>query len=156
MRRIYLALASILGRDFDVEALGRLSGRASAETLTVLEEAIAARIISEATGTLGQLRFSHALVRDALYDDLSPARRVTLHREAGKARSEERYRSDLSPHLSAELAHHFARAAQGGDVDKAVEYCDRAGERSDSWRTRRQSGSSSLHWRQAPFARKSI
>ena len=56
----------------------------------------------------GRLRFAHALIRDTLYDELTPARRLELHRRAGEA-LEAVYAADLEPHL-AELAHHFAAA----------------------------------------------
>jgi tetratricopeptide (TPR) repeat protein len=120
-----LSSAAVLGREFDVAALGSLTGRPLEELLEILDEAVAARIVVEAPGALGRLRFSHALVRDTLYDGLPGARRVRLHREAGAA-LERRYGSDLEPHL-AELAHHFIRAAPAGEVDKAVEYARRAG-----------------------------
>jgi predicted ATPase len=120
-----LAPAAVLGREFDVAALGSLTGRPLEELLEILDEAVAARIVVEAPGAPGRLRFSHALVRDTLYDGLPAARRVRLHREAGAA-LERRYGSDLEPHL-AELAHHFSRAAPAGQVEKAVEYARRAG-----------------------------
>jgi len=122
-----LALASVLGRDFDLESLERLAGLTRDELLDLLDEAAAARIVAEMPETLGRMRFSHALVRDALYDELPPARRVRHHRSVGEA-LEARYRGDLEPHL-AELAHHFVRAAPGGDVDGAVEYARRAADR---------------------------
>jgi predicted ATPase len=63
-----LTRAAVLGREFDVAALERVTGRRRDELLESLDEAIAARIVVEAPGALGRLRFSHALVRDALYD----------------------------------------------------------------------------------------
>jgi tetratricopeptide (TPR) repeat protein len=122
-----LTLASVLGREFDLPALERLSGQGSGAALRVLEEAVGARVISDVPGTLGRLRFSHALVRDTLYDDLPPARRATLHRLAGEA-LEALYAIDPDPHL-AELAHHFVWAAPVGEVDKAVGYARRGGDR---------------------------
>jgi tetratricopeptide (TPR) repeat protein len=122
-----LTLASVLGREFDLPALERLSGQASGAALWVLEEAVGARVIGEVPGTLGRLRFSHALVRDTLYDDIPPARRAELHRLAGEA-LEALYAIDPDWHL-AELAHHFVRAAPGGNVDRAVGYARRGGDR---------------------------
>jgi tetratricopeptide (TPR) repeat protein len=122
-----LTPAAVLGREFDVAALETLTGRPRDELLETLDEAISAKIVIEAPGALGRLRFSHALVRDTLYDELSVARRVKLHREAGAA-LERRYEGDLEPHL-AELAHHFSHAAAGGEVEKAVDYARRAGVR---------------------------
>jgi ActR/RegA family two-component response regulator len=122
-----LALAAVLGREFDLEPLARLSGLPRDTVLHVLDEAVAAEVVSRVPGTLARLRFSHVLVRDTLYDELPASRLVRLHGEIGEA-LEERYRRDLEPHL-AELAHHFARAAPGGRVERAVAYARRAGER---------------------------
>jgi hypothetical protein len=120
-----LTPAAVLGREFDVAALESVTGRRRDELLESLDEAVAAKTVIETPGALGRLRFSHALVRDALYDELSVARRAGLHRDAGAA-LERRYAGDLEPHL-AELAHHFSRAAPAGEVAKAVDYARRAG-----------------------------
>jgi hypothetical protein len=122
-----LALAAVLGREFDLEALARLTGEQRDQLLELLDEAVAAKVVSDVPGALGHFRFSHVLVRDTLYEELPASRRVRLHRQIGEA-VEERYRQDLEPHL-AQLAHHFARAAPAGEVDKAVLYARRAGER---------------------------
>ena len=74
--------------------------------------------------------FSHALIRQTLYGELSAPRRVLLHRQIGE-RLEALHAGDPGPHL-AELAHHFFQAAPGGDVDKAVDYAVQAGERAVS------------------------
>ena len=58
---------------------------------------------------------------------MSTVQKVRLHRRIGLA-LETLYRSDPEPHL-AELAHHFVQAAPGGDVERAVVYARRAGER---------------------------
>jgi AAA ATPase domain len=122
-----LALAAVLGREFDLEALAQLSGEPRDEVLRFLDEAVAAKVVADVPGALGHFRFSHVLVRDTLYDELPASARVRLHRQIGEA-LEERYRHDLEPHL-AELAHHFARAAPAGEIDKAIAYARRAGER---------------------------
>ena len=122
-----LALAAVLGREFDVEALARLSGLPRDTLLELLDEAAAATVVSDVPDVLGHFRFSHVLVRDTLYDELPTSRRVWCHRQIGEA-LEERHRRDLEPYLT-ELAYHFARAAPAGQVDKAVAYARRAGER---------------------------
>src|SRR5712691_1499575 len=125
-----LSAASVLGREFSLDALELVIGLPAHVLLEALDEAIAARAISEVPGAPAaarRLRFSHALIRDVLYDELSPSRRVKLHREIGEA-LERLYARDPEPHL-AELAHHFSEAAAGGDVGKAIDYARRAGER---------------------------
>src|SRR2546428_9311687 len=78
----------------------------------------------------GGYDFTHALIRQTLYEELSTPRRVLLHRQIGEA-LERLYVGNVEPHL-AELAQHFYQAAPGGDVQKAIDYARRAGDRSIS------------------------
>jgi predicted ATPase/DNA-binding SARP family transcriptional activator/class 3 adenylate cyclase len=125
--RRLLTQAAVLGREFGPEALEKASGLPEDDLLELLDEAFAARVLAGAPGGLGRMRFSHARVRDALYNDLSTARRAQLHFRIGKA-LEQLYGADPEPYL-AELAHHFFLAGPGGDVEKAVDYTRRAGDR---------------------------
>jgi tetratricopeptide (TPR) repeat protein len=124
-RRV-LTLASVIGREFGLEALERSSEVTGDDLLDVLDEATDARVVTDMPGALGRRRFSHALIRDTLYDGLSTARRIGLHRRLGEA-LEELYAGDTEPHL-VELAHHYFAAAPGGDVEKAIDYARRAGD----------------------------
>jgi DNA-binding SARP family transcriptional activator/tetratricopeptide (TPR) repeat protein len=119
-----LTLAAVLGREFRLDVLERLSGLSANSLLDVLDEAITARLVMGVPGSRGQLRFAHALIRDTLYDELTTPRRVRLHRLVGEA-LETLYEEAEEPHL-AEIAYHFFEAAPGGDVDRAVEYARRA------------------------------
>jgi DNA-binding SARP family transcriptional activator/tetratricopeptide (TPR) repeat protein len=125
--RNLLVPAAVIGREFGVDELTQVSELRSEELLDVLHEAMAERVVTDVPGTAGRLRFGHALIRDTLYDELTPVRRLQLHRAAGEA-LEALYSSDLEPHL-AELAHHFIAAAPFGGADKAIDYARRAGER---------------------------
>lgn len=122
-----LTLASVLGRDFSLEALELLSEQSADELLELLEGGLTAGLVAELPASFGQLRFSHALVRDVLYAELSTLRRIRLHRRAG-AVLERLHDREPEPHL-AELAHHFLEAAPAGNVDKAIEYARRAADR---------------------------
>jgi DNA-binding SARP family transcriptional activator len=119
-----LVLASVLGREFRLDALARLAGVSEDELLDTLDEAMAARVISNSPGAADQLRFAHVLIRDTLYEGLTTARRVRLHRNAVEA-LEALYGEDPGGHL-AELAHH---AIAGSDFDTGVGYAQRAGDR---------------------------
>jgi DNA-binding SARP family transcriptional activator len=125
-RRV-LSLASVLGREFDVDTLEGLGDLADRDVLPVLDEAVAARLVGSSPGAPGRLRFSHALVRDALYEAIPPGRRIELHRRIGEA-LERRYAADPDPHL-AELAHHFSAATSRPAAVKAVRYAELAAER---------------------------
>ena len=122
--RSLLARASVLGREFGLDALAHLSELPHDDMLDALDDAMAERIVTDVPGSPGRLRFCHALVRDTLYDELPSARRLQLHHDAGEA-LEAVYSVDLEPHL-AELAQHFIAAGPAG-ADKAVDYARRAG-----------------------------
>jgi DNA-binding SARP family transcriptional activator len=126
--RLVLVLASVLGREFDLDALEQVSEVSGGQLLEVLDEAARERIVTDVPGQPGRMRFAHVLTRDTLYDELPPGRRVQLHRRVGDA-LEELYADNLEPHL-AELAHHFYESARPGVAEKALEYARRAGERS--------------------------
>ena len=120
-----LGFASVLGHEFDLDALAGVSGLERGELLELLDEAIEARVVSEVPAAIGRMCFAHALIRDATYHHLTRSRRIQLHRQAGEV-LEALYSSDLDPQL-AELAHHFFESAAGGDRQKAVDYSQRAG-----------------------------
>jgi DNA-binding SARP family transcriptional activator len=120
-----LVLASVLGREFALEGLSRMGGVSEEELLDLLDEAMTARVVSDVGGGAGRLRFAHVLIRDTLYDGLTSARRLRLHRLAVEA-LEALYGDEPGPHL-AELAYH---SVVGSDFDKGLLYGRRAGDRS--------------------------
>jgi DNA-binding CsgD family transcriptional regulator/tetratricopeptide (TPR) repeat protein len=123
-----LTIASVIGREFGLNELERLIDHLSEDRLLgVLEEAVTMRIIEELPQAIDRYQFTHVLIRETLYDELTNSRRTRLHRQIGEA-MEDLYRDDLEPYL-ARLASHFFSAAAPGGADKAVEYCTRAGER---------------------------
>jgi tetratricopeptide (TPR) repeat protein len=121
-----LAVASVIGRDFELATLERAADLPNDELLEALDEARAARLVEEAPGG-GQFRFSHGLVQEAILAELTTTRRVKLHHRVAEA-LERLHRSRLDPHV-AELARHYFEALPGGDAKKAVTYSQRAGER---------------------------
>ena len=122
-----LTTGAVIGREFGMDALERLSHLSEDRLLEVLDEAVAARVINEVPRSAGRYSFSHALIRETLYSELTTNRRVRLHRQVGEV-LETLYVPSPEAHL-AELAYHFFEAAQGGDVDKAIDYAVRAGDR---------------------------
>ena len=122
-----LTIASVIGREFGLDALERVGDLSGDRLLEALEEALAARVIGEVPRAMGRYSFSHALIRETLYEELSTTRRVRLHRRIGEV-LESLYGTAPEAHL-AELAYHFFAAAPGGDADKAVDYALRAAAR---------------------------
>src|SRR5262249_9241730 len=122
-----LIIAAVIGREFSLAALSRVSELAGDPLLEVLEEAETARGITVAAPAAGRYRFSDAPNRESLYEERPATRRVRLHRQVGEA-LEALYAPSPERYL-AELAHHFYQAAPGGEAGKAVAYARQAAAR---------------------------
>jgi predicted ATPase len=129
--RRLLTIAAVIGREFSLTVLEAAASLGSAApesaVLEVLDEAVAARLINAVPSSAGLYTFSHALIRETLYEALSTAQRIRLHGQVGSA-LEEVHQADLEPYVT-ELAFHFFQAAPGDAGEKAVAYAQRAGER---------------------------
>jgi tetratricopeptide (TPR) repeat protein len=121
-----LQVGSVIGRDFDFDVLERVSNKPEDELFASLEEATAARVITEVPDAPGCYSFVHAIVRATVYDEIPTSRRVRLHHTVGEALEDLRV-ADVGPYL-AQLAHHFGEAGEAGDVRKAVAYLQLAGD----------------------------
>jgi tetratricopeptide (TPR) repeat protein/DNA-binding XRE family transcriptional regulator len=114
-----LGQASVLGHTFTTGELVALSGQGVEEVEGVLETAAEAALLRERAGE--DYAFSHVLVQQALYADLSGARRRRLHRMAGVALEALPERQRRAP---AELAWHFR---EGQDAERALPWTLLAG-----------------------------
>jgi len=114
-----LAAAAVLGPEFSVDVLAEATGSATLDVLPVLEEAIAARIVSEVQGAIGRYAFAHSLVRAVIYDGLGPTRRSLLHWNVGVLLEQR------DGHL-AEVATHLVQGVPSGDAAKAASVAIRA------------------------------
>ena len=124
-----LQMSSVVGRQFELWLVARVAGKPEDEILERLDEALHARVIGEVSGVTGRFRFSHALIRDVLYEAIPSALRVVLHRRAGEA-LEGLPREERARRL-AELAHHFYLSSPGGSwrrTKRGVEYAQGAGD----------------------------
>jgi len=120
-----LALASVVGREFDLAILHRACGLDPEALLETLGPALAREIVVREPGGVGRYRFAHALIRETLYEELGPAERIRLHGQIGEV-LEEVHRTDPTPHLTA-LRPSFPGAAPARGADKALVYSTRAG-----------------------------
>jgi DNA-binding SARP family transcriptional activator len=118
-----LVLASVLGREFGLDALARMGGVSVEQLLDTLDEATAAGVVSDVPGGPDRLRFAHVLIRDTLYEGLTTARRVRLHRLAVES-LEALYGEQPGPHL-AELAF---QSIAGNEFARGLDYARRAGD----------------------------
>jgi len=119
-----LTTGSVIGREFGLRLLEKVSDVKGDRLLEAMEEAMGARVIAELPRSIDQYWFSHALIRETLYEELTTMRRVRLHRQIGEALEELDSEGNLP-----QLAYHFCQAAPAGDVERAVDYAKRAGDR---------------------------
>ncbi len=119
-----LAMAAVIGREFDLRVLGSVMEGGTEQALDAIGEAETGGLVEAVAGRPGTYRFAHALVRSTLYDELPTSRRLRLHRAVGLALEAT---GDVENRLN-ELAWHFTEAAALGEVEKAVDYGRRAGD----------------------------
>ncbi len=118
----WLRVAAVIGRDFDASLLEQVASLDEDEFLNALDEALAAGLVLEVPNAPGSYSFTHALIRETLYEGMSAPRRARIHRRVGEVLEA----SGAEKHLTA-LALHFTRAAGSQDAAKAIEYARRAG-----------------------------
>ncbi len=124
-----LSVASVIGRDFRLEVLQKVSGLSEEELFSALEEAKKAAVVEERAGVGAAVtyRFAHAFFRQTLYEETIAPRRIRLHQQVARA-LEEIYASRLEEH-AAELAEHFSYSSDTVDLEKAVSYGEMAAKR---------------------------
>ena len=124
--RDFLATAAVVGREFELRVVERASGINVEAAVDALDESIAARLVEEIEEGTGRYRFSHAIMRDTLYQDQPASKRLELHRQVGEF-LESVYGTESGSHIG-QLAYHFAEAAKAGTAEKAIQYARRAGD----------------------------
>jgi DNA-binding CsgD family transcriptional regulator/tetratricopeptide (TPR) repeat protein len=117
--RDLLELAAVAGPEFELDVLRR-AAPVELERIDALEPAMRSGVIEELPFPALAYRFTHELVRRALYDRLSVLRRAELHLRIAQAL--EAVDQPRHGRVLADLAHHFAAAAPIGGAAQAVEY----------------------------------
>lgn len=102
------ALAAVVGRRFEFEALSGASDLEEASVARAVDELWQRRILRDAGSRT--FDFSHDRIREVAYAGISPARRRLLHRRIAQA-LELRHATDLNP-VAGELAAHYEAADQ--------------------------------------------
>ncbi len=116
-----LALAAVIGRKFNLQVLNKLVPDAEQlGLLEALEEAVNRGIIEERQSALAEFQFCHVLIRDILYEELSLAKKILLHKRVADTLVE--LRNEGSEYPAGEIARHYYQALQGGQGVKAVDY----------------------------------
>jgi tetratricopeptide (TPR) repeat protein len=122
--RELLTLAALFGREADRAALLRASGHDRVLALALLDEAVAARLVSVTPQPPERIVFAHALIAETLAQDVPGAERAALHRRAAVALAAEPPAADHAT----EIAHHWGQAGPAGEPEEAVAWAWRAGE----------------------------
>jgi DNA-binding CsgD family transcriptional regulator len=124
-----LRVASVIGREFQLEVLLRVHPRTEDELESALEEAVVAALVEERSvvGATVTYRFSHAFFQQTLSDEILAPRRIRLHQQIARA-LEELHARRLEEH-AAELAEHYAFSSDTSDLTKAVSYGELAAAR---------------------------
>ena len=121
-----LCAAAVYGRQFTARELAAVMDEEVQHILAVLEPAVQAGIVQADVGTSGTYLFTHALIRETIYEDLPACDRLRLHGRAGDALAGV-HCAHLEPALT-RIAHHYHEAAALGYADKAVVFALRAAE----------------------------
>ena len=117
-----LTLAAVLGSDFRLATLQVVvADQPQDDVIASLEAAVAARLILEDSEEVDRFSFTHALVRQTLYERPIASRRLRLHRRVAVALEAALEVTPLRVH-PAELAHHYFQAREVGGAAKAVVY----------------------------------
>ena len=113
-----LRWGSVVGTEFSLDVLERVGGPGHGDAvLDAVDEAVGAHLVVERGS--GRFEFAHALVRDAIYAELTLTRRAQWHRRVAEA-LESLPVDDV--HRLPALVHHFAAAATAGGATKAADH----------------------------------
>lgn len=115
-----------LGRVIRPAELAAASMVPPLKALSTLESAASVGLTVERVSEAGSFAFAHPVIREAVLDGLSPARRGVMHLENAQRLEDLWQGAELDAHLH-ELAHHRIHAATVGlEVASAVEWAERA------------------------------
>jgi adenylate cyclase len=116
--------ASVIGREFDFNVLGRTMSINEEELITTLEKLETKKLIQADTKNDELYRFNHSKIREVVYEGLSSHRKRMMHEGVGMVMEE--LNKDKLENVVYKLAHHYSNTK---DHDKALDYSIQAGEK---------------------------
>ncbi len=123
----FLDMAAVIGRRFKLLLLHELLPESlKTQQKKLLGEALEAHILQAAQDT-GSYQFSHALIRDALYEDLEEEERLELHRQIAE-RLEQAHQQQPMQYVIP-LAYHAFAALPLTDTGQVLNWVTAAGKR---------------------------
>ncbi len=123
--RTVLLVAAVVGQEFDLDAVRAVTGLDDDDALAAVELTVSAGLVVEDPATVGRFRFAHALIREAIYGEISRARRARLHARVGQALLDSR---GDQPDRVLQLAHHWWLAAPVVGPEQAIPHVMAAAE----------------------------
>ncbi|HEY1295138.1 MAG TPA: AAA family ATPase [Chloroflexota bacterium] len=126
-----LGVASVIGREFQLDVLRRVHAGSEEELERALEDAVGAALVEERSvvGAAITYRFSHAFFQQTLYDEIMAPRRIRLHQQVAHVLEEVSSNARRLEEHAAELAEHYAFSSDTPDLMKAVHYGELAARR---------------------------
>ncbi len=119
-----LRLAAVFGRHAHLDVLLAASDVDTDTALDAIEAGVVAGLLDDTDPET--VRFTHVLVRDTLYADLTPTRRRRWHARIAQV-LEERAQTDYSA-----LAFHYAQLPGSEQIRKAIDYAAHAAAEADA------------------------
>ena len=116
-----LELAAVMGAEFELETVRKATTVGEAALPASIDESVRSGLLVEEPGRRLAYRFAHELVRRAVHDRLSAARKAEIHLRVAEALEHGWSGGDSRAVLSA-LAHHYAAGAAVGGAERAVRY----------------------------------
>jgi hypothetical protein len=117
-----LAVAAIVGREFDLATVIAAGGVERDAALDVVEVALSRGLVVEVPNLIGRYAFSHALVRQTLEEEVGGPKRARLHWRVGEALAAQRE----APRSA--VAFHLCEGVLAGDAGTAAEAAVEAAE----------------------------
>ncbi len=118
-----LEVAAVLGRQVDLDLLATVADRSLDDCLDEIEPALLHRLLEIPSSAPGSVRFTHALVREALAEGMSSLRQARLHLRAADGILATMGHNDDTAEI---VADHLWHAAAVGVSGRAAEALERA------------------------------
>ncbi len=116
-----LEVAAVLGRQIDLELLAAVAQRPLEDCLDEVEPALLHRLLEVPAEAPGAIRFTHALVREALAEGMSSLRRARLHLRAADGILATMGENDDTAEIVADHLWHAAAVGASGRAAAALE-----------------------------------
>lgn len=119
-----LAVAAVIGRDFDLRVVVRVLGTTLEAAAANLADAVREGLVLDRDSGPAAYRFTHAVIRETVYDELPTIERLKIHQRVAAALMD-LHANRIEPVLS-QLVHHYIEASALGDFEPAVDLALRA------------------------------